>query len=281
MSANHSTQKNSRVKDLTGQRFGRLTVIDYAGSNKHQKAIWNCLCDCGHETIVTGSLLLKGETQSCGCLRAKNLAQASFERRRDLTGLKFGRLTAIEPIGSNSFGRLLWKCRCDCGNETVVLGNNLVSGKNKVKSCGCYHYEKHGHAKIKTRTYYAWSSMKKRCKPNSKDRHIYFDRGITVCENWKDFNRFLLDMGECPDGLELDRIDNSKGYELGNCRWVNEITQRRNQRDIKLYEYKGQSMILIDWAKQVGIPYNTIIQRMLKSKWSFEKAITTPIRSKL
>jgi len=280
MSANYSTRINPRVKDLTGQRFGLLTVLRFIGRNKHQKAQWQCQCDCGKETIVTGSVLLKGETKSCGCLRIANLAQSSFERRNDLAGQKFGKFTVIEIAGSDKYGKLLWRCRCECGNEVIVQGNNLVSGGSTC--CKHHGHIKHGHAGSisKSRTYYAWSSMKKRCKPNDKDSHIYFDRGISVCEKWNEFNQFLLDMGVCPDGFELDRIDNNQGYFDGNCRWVDEITQRRNQRNIKMYEYNGQSMILIDWAKQVDIPYSTILQRLHKSQWAFEDAITTPVKSK-
>lgn len=202
-------------------------------------------------------------------------------RVKDLTGQVFGRLTVLERAGSNPRGRATWKCKCDCGNETTVLGNNLLSGN--TNNCKHHGHIKHGHASaiLKSRTYYAWSSMKKRCKPNSLDRKNYYDCGIEVCDRWKWFDCFLLDMGVCPEGYELDRIDNDKGYEPDNCRWTDESTQRRNQRKVKQYEHNGQSMILIDWAKQVDIHYNTLVQRIVRSKWSFQKTITTPVQRKI
>jgi hypothetical protein len=199
-------------------------------------------------------------------------------RVKDLTGQVFGRLTVVERAGSNQHGRALWRCRCDCGNEVVVLGNSLLT--SRTQACGKHpSFIKHGHAGAvkKSRTYYAWASMKKRCKPSSPDRKNYFDRGISVCQSWEKFENFLADMGECPDGYELDRIYNGEGYYPWNCRWVDEHTQRINQRNVKLYEFNGQSMMLMDWANQVDIPYNTLLQRLRRNKWSFERAITTPI----
>lgn len=201
-------------------------------------------------------------------------------RIKNLTGQVFGRLTIIEYAGSNRQGRALWRCRCKCGIETIVLGNSLLTGS--AKACRHHGSIRHGHASagLKSRTYYAWSSMKKRCKPHDKNHHIYSDRGISVCERWEKFDEFLADMGECPDGYELDRINNEKGYTPDNCRWADEITQRRNQRNIRMYEFNGQDMLLADWANKVGIPGNTLCQRLRRSKWSFEKAVTTPIKAR-
>lgn len=100
---------------------------------------------------------------------------------------------------------------------------------------------KHGHARSRpdrrqgTSTYYIWAAMVQRCtNPNSNDYHLYGGRGITLSEEWKDFRAFLADMGEKPSGLSLDRIDNSQGYEPGNCRWATSVQQARNTRKNKL-----------------------------------------------
>lgn len=84
-----------------------------------------------------------------------------------------------------------------------------------------------------TRTYQSWTHMKSRCKPSSHARHIYFERGIKVCERWRSFDNFLADMGERPTGKSLDRIDNDRGYEPGNCRWATPKEQTDNRRVTK------------------------------------------------
>lgn len=201
-------------------------------------------------------------------------------RVKDLTGQVFGRLTVVSFTKGKRCDSAYWKCKCDCGNDVVVLGYSLSSGN--TKSCGCLMRETtrasfttHGYRK--TRTYRAWMSMKYRCQPWNKQKQNYYDRGIRVCDRWDKFENFLLDMGECQDGFELDRINNNKGYEPGNCRWTDEVTQARNKRNIKYYEYGGRSMILTDWAKYTGIDRRLIAGRINRFKWSFERAITTPV----
>ena len=131
--------------DLTGQRFGRLTVIKEADKYISPQGLkfvqWLCKCDCGNDTIVLATNLKKGTTKSCGCY---NIEQAKKRLFKDLTGQKFGRLTAIKPIENhtNSNGKSMmtkWLCRCDCGNECNVQSGNLLSGH--TLSCGCYNKE--------------------------------------------------------------------------------------------------------------------------------------------
>ena len=117
-----------RVKRLEGQRFGKLTVIEEAGRNKHKEVLWKCLCDCGNEKISCTMSLCYGKVQSCGCLRAVRLE-----------GQRFGRLTVIEETGRGKGKSVLWKCLCDCGNEKIASTASLHSGK--VRSCGCIYLE--------------------------------------------------------------------------------------------------------------------------------------------
>jgi len=117
--------------DLTGNRYGRLVVISEAervGENRR----WVCKCDCGNEVTVYGSSLKRGRTKSCGCLRKERTTKAD---ERDLSGRRFGKLLVIEKLSKNEYGRIIWKCMCDCGSETEVAYYNLVS--EKTTSCGC------------------------------------------------------------------------------------------------------------------------------------------------
>lgn len=117
-----------KVNDLTGLRFGLLSVVNRDESkNKHQ-AYWKCKCDCGNETIVRGGLLTSGNNKSCGCNQSPYI--------KDITGQRFGLLVAVERTGEKSDnGSLTWHCRCDCGKTRDVPVNYLVQGR--TKSCGC------------------------------------------------------------------------------------------------------------------------------------------------
>lgn len=127
-------------KDLTGQRFNRLLVLEQTNS-KNGHAMWKCQCDCGAITEAQGSLLLSKITQSCGCLQKERTSESS---RHHLEGLRFGNLLVLEHIGSDKNQHSLWRCLCDCGNETIALGYTLIQGSKS--SCGCIRSR--GEAKI-------------------------------------------------------------------------------------------------------------------------------------
>ena len=118
--------------NLVGQKFNRLLVIADAGNNKWKKSLWKCICDCGNRLIVLGCSLKSGRTKSCGCY---NREKVSETRRSNLVGQKFNRLLVIADVGNNKWGSSLWLCKCDCGIEKVVIGDNLKRGC--TKSCGC------------------------------------------------------------------------------------------------------------------------------------------------
>lgn len=124
-------EKNSKahLKDETGKKYGRLTVLSRAGTKSHC-ATWLCQCDCGNQIIVYGPTLRSGETTSCGCKKYES------KNGIDETGKKYGLLTVIERSQNRTNNtHIFWKCRCDCGNEIIVNGQNLRNGI--VKSCGC------------------------------------------------------------------------------------------------------------------------------------------------
>lgn len=124
--------------DLTGQRFGRLTVIEYEKTDHNRDARWLCRCDCGKRLTVLGKNLLSGATRSCGCLRkergpkkAEVMREVRKEKtRHDLTGKVFGMLTVLGPARMAS-----WRCLCECGKEVVYQTAELLRGTRK--SCGC------------------------------------------------------------------------------------------------------------------------------------------------
>ena len=146
---------------------------------------------------------------------------------------KFGLLTVLERVDNDRFGRTQWRCRCDCGREHVAALFRMTSGH--TKSCGCIKGAAPKHGMRNTPTYHTWLAMRARCNnPNSDEFHRYGGKGITVCARWQEsFEAFLADMGERPSGKTIDRIENAKGYEPGNCRWATPREQRMNQERMK------------------------------------------------
>ena len=114
--------------NLEGMKFNRLTVIGPAGTDGRQHRLWECKCDCGGTTFATTSDLRHGHKKSCGCLKRVSHA-------KDITGQRFGMLTVLKRAGTNKHRKALWKCKCDCGRNTVVSSVDLVTGN--TKSCGC------------------------------------------------------------------------------------------------------------------------------------------------
>lgn len=120
------------MEDLTGKRFNKLSVIKRVES-KYDKAHWLCKCDCGKETIVSTGGLKSGHTKSCGCHQDDVASETHYV---DLTGRDFGKLHVIERVNNSKTGIVRYKCKCECGNETIVASGHLLSGN--IQSCGCW-----------------------------------------------------------------------------------------------------------------------------------------------
>ncbi len=174
-------------------------------------------------------------------------------KKIDLAGKTFGRWTVISEGGRKN-KRIMWRCQCSCGTEKEVSGCSLQTGHST--SCGCKRNETlqnkaiHGKNRRGSRSpiYGVWAMMIQRCR-NKKDKkyRLYGDRGITVCERWLTFKSFYEDMGDAPviesgERLQIDRINNDKGYCKENCRWATRSQQMKN-RD-------NAAMAVLVWKKR-------------------------------
>ena len=199
----------------------------------------------------------------------------------DETGNVHGRLTVIrrgESLVTSGKQVTTWDCVCACGNETTVRATSLRFGTSK--SCGCLSsdtakqtHTKHGCSPRKgsTKTYHTWESMRTRCLcPNDKRYRAYGGQGISVCDRWADFENFLEDMGEKPEGLTLDRIDNTLGYSKDNCRWATRMEQVCN-RDVSIWVTRvGVRKVLKHWCLELKISYQKALTEIKNGRSPYE-----------
>jgi hypothetical protein len=184
----------------------------------------------------------------------------------DLTGQQFGRLTPLDRAPNKS-NLTMWRCSCECGNETVVYGQHLRDGK--TQSCGCLQQErsiKHGHCAggKRSREYQKWCSAKARCYcPGAGGFRNYGGREISMYPEWRySFIAFYRDMGPCPEWCSLDRFDVDGNYEPGNCRWATRTEQARNRRNNRYLEYDGVRQTLTEWAGYLGTSLSALGYRL-------------------
>ncbi len=195
----------------------------------------------------------------------------------ELKGCKFGSLTVIERA-ANRGTRVFWRCLCECGKETEAQAAHLKRGARTT--CGCRSGSK-THGASRHSLYPTWNLMMARCY-NSK--HVYYHRyggrGILVQPTWHSFPSFLEDihrlLGEKPEGMQLDRVDNMRGYYADNVRWVTRVENGRNREDNTIVIYNGVRMTLPEAAERSGILYSTLVSR-LKAGWTNE-TLFKPIR---
>lgn len=194
---------------------------------------------------------------------------------KDLKGKKFHKLTVIEEVGRNKHGCALWLCKCDCGKEKIIPSSQI----GKTRSCGCLltkarieNMKKlngfyHGYSK--ERLHHIWICMKNRClNPKNFDYKHYGARGITVCDEWLDYENFkkwALENGY-KENLSIDRIDNAKDYSPDNCRWATMQEQVNNRRNTVYLTYNGETHTLKQWAEIIGITYSCIHKRYSAGK---------------
>lgn len=180
-----------------------------------------------------------------------------------MIGSRFGRMIVLQI---QSGGRVL--AHCDCGREKSVMAAHLKT--NRTMSCGCARAEmlsarRKTHGMTESREYRAWRHMKERCtNPKTIGFEQWGGRGIRVCDRWmKSFEAFFEDMGPCPTGYTLDRIDVDKGYSRENCRWLDVIGQQNNRTNNVRVEHGGRTQTIAEWSRETGIGYHTLHRRIV------------------
>lgn len=201
---------------------------------------------------------------------------------KNLTGHIFGRLTVKGLAGyvaeaSGEQGSI-WKCACACGTVKNVKRKYLISGE--TKSCGCLHKEvltarNTTHGESKTITYMRWQSMHRRVKDAKNEKNKCY-AGKDICTEWYSYENFIRDMGACPKGYSLDRIDNSKGYCPANCRWVPLCRQAANTSRNAFTEINGVIATISDHARANGIKPDVAFDRINKLGWDVADAVSIP-----
>lgn len=204
-------------------------------------------------------------------------------------GERFGRLTVICEVEPKKYGKRCrvrqFLCKCDCGNKTIVNMNNLRNGI--TRSCGCLRKELNKRyiedcldKPQQSRLHNIWLAMRNRCNSKKgKDYRNYASKGITVCDEWKDFNTFFkwaINNGYHPS-LSIDRIDGNKGYSPDNCRWATTIEQANNIRTNTHLALNGVTHTIPEWSRLLNIDLNVLYYRHYNG-WSDEKTLTTPVR---
>lgn len=202
-------------------------------------------------------------------------------RFQDLTGKRFARLTVVHYLGKRG-AAAYWLCQCDCGKTKEIAGTSLKQGASQ--SCGCLHKEINSevhrtHGMNHSPEHKSWIAMRVRCgydKSPSYER--YGAAGIVVCDRWlNSFENFYADMGPKPSETHtIERVDNSRGYEPGNCIWATPSEQAKNRKTTHWITHDGKTLCIKDWAALTGISRRTIHTR-LSVGWSTADALTKPI----
>ena len=194
---------------------------------------------------------------------------AKLGRYKDLSGMRFGRLVVVCDTGERSKSKkVLWFCRCDCGQSLVTEAQNLIIGD--TRSCGCLKTDKiTTHKMTKTRLYRRWADMLSRCRnPNLKNYHNYGGRGIEVCDEWQEYEAFAewsLANGYRGD-LIIDRINVDGNYEPGNCRWTTRKVSDNNRRDSIRVNINGRAYTPKELSKIAKVTHQTMLERIRRGE---------------
>lgn len=201
----------------------------------------------------------------------------------DLTGRQFHYLTVLRRVDSRIKGEPRWLVRCVCGKEYEVDAGDIIRRRYPTKSCGCQRgnlirESRKTHGMSRHPAFGVWYSMKQRCEdPNHRAYRNYGGRGISVCPEWSaSFESFWRDMGPTyHSGLDLDRINNNKGYSPQNCRWAERKTNARNRRVCRIIDTPFGQMTVSELCEKTGIGETTMLYR-LDHGWPTESLCAKP-----
>ena len=204
--------------------------------------------------------------------------------KHNLLNKHFGRLHVIQYQKKGANSQHYWICKCLCGSLRPIRTSDLINGNSK--SCGCARKETVGnlnrkHSKAGTPIYNTWQNIKSRCSnKNRSDFERYGGRGIYVCDRWQNsFINFYNDMGNKPEGLTIERVDNNGPYSPDNCIWANRTAQNNNKRNNHIITIGGETKNLNQWIMFYGIATPTFKNRV-KRGWSVIDAVSKPINHK-
>lgn len=231
-----------RFVAMIGEKFDKLTVLAQIGLDKNYCKRYVCVCDCGGFVSALGISLRTRKYNDCGCLKIE-----SDQRKYHIAS----------------------------GKRQTRKGKDSASVRNSFRTNGPYT---HGLSHIAE--YTIWGNMLSRCRNASlPDFKYYGGRGISVSDDWLDFENFLRDMGYRPSPIhQLDRIDNNGNYRKGNVRWVLPIQNARNKSNTHWVFFKGRMLGLTQASVESGIPLWTLKKRLKKEPNASEERLFRPVR---
>lgn len=235
------------LMDYTNQKFGNLTAIEFVKREKNM-TYWRFICDCGKEYVCAVGNIKKRNGITCTCNK---------KPKKDLTGLKFGKLTAIKPLRQDNNLYWVWLCQCDCGNTKEVNSKQLI--QHLTTSCGCARFKDNAYTHYPE--YRIYNAIKTRCNnKNCKSYSRYGERGIKMCVEWvESFENFLKDMGQRPTpNHSIERIDVNDDYKPTNCKWATAKEQANNKRNNIKFTYNNIEYTLKEFADKFDIQYKKL-----------------------
>lgn len=245
-----------------GKKYNHFRIISFSHVNKNNVNVYNCKCElCGRDTLLQCNInkLKNNKSIDCGCSKRIN----------NLVGKRFGKLVVVKKSNERkgSYRGICWECKCDCGNNRVVLGVDLQN--NQIKSCGCDNLKLVTHL-THTRVHKIYVDMKNRTRYVKS----YKDKGIKVCGewlgkygfinfyNWAMANGYKEEKGKNGYNiLTLDRIDNNGNYEPSNCRFITNVEQGYNKDNTIYVEYNGIKYNFLELEKVINKPRNFIAKK--------------------